>query len=148
MTKIRHEVNVEDIQSYSAWAEVIIDLMYIVPQEARAMAISIASSRMEERRKKIEANNGLFKLSDYPDDGYLTYHAEMRLKSLVVQVFTRDITNNNSPEDARDILFAHHRNGTGSGDLLDYIDDVLKSQKDKERRQQKKGPPAEAGGDA
>jgi hypothetical protein len=45
----------------------------------------------------------------------------MRLKSLVVQVFIRDITNNHSPERATEILFAHHRHGSGSGLLEDYL---------------------------
>jgi hypothetical protein len=48
----------------------------------------------------------------------------MRLKSLVVQVFTRSITNNHSPKDAAGILFARHRHGYGSGSLGDYIDDL------------------------
>ena len=48
----------------------------------------------------------------------------MRLKSLVVQVFARSIRNNHSPQRAAEILFAHHRHGTGSGDLSDYIDDL------------------------
>jgi len=48
----------------------------------------------------------------------------MRLKSLLVQVFVRDITNNNSEKDAAAILFADHRYGTGSGQLLDYISDL------------------------
>ena len=48
----------------------------------------------------------------------------MRLKSLVVQVFARSITNNHSPQDAAALLFADHRYGTGSGCLGDYIDDL------------------------
>jgi len=36
-------------------------------------------------------------------------------KSLVVQVFTRDITIDHSKEDAARILFIEHKDGTGSG---------------------------------
>jgi hypothetical protein len=48
----------------------------------------------------------------------------MRLKSLVVQVFVRNIANNHSPGDTAEILFAQHRYGAGSGCLRDYLTDV------------------------
>jgi hypothetical protein len=45
----------------------------------------------------------------------------MRLKSLPIQVFVRDITSDYSPEDAAAILFTYHRHGAGSGLLADYL---------------------------
>jgi hypothetical protein len=48
----------------------------------------------------------------------------MRLKSLVIQVFTRCITNDHSPQDAAKLLFADDPFGTGSCCLGDYIDDL------------------------
>jgi hypothetical protein len=48
--------------------------------------------------------------------------AEMRFKSLVIQVLTRDITNDHRAEGAARILFMQHENGNGSGWLPDYLD--------------------------
>jgi hypothetical protein len=45
----------------------------------------------------------------------------MRLRSLVVQVFTRRISNNHSKPDAAAILFARHPYGHGSQYLGDYL---------------------------
>jgi hypothetical protein len=45
----------------------------------------------------------------------------MRLKSLMVQVFVRDIVNNHHPDRGKSLLLAHHPHGNGSGDLEDYL---------------------------
>ena len=42
--------------------------------------------------------------------------------SLIIQVLTRSIVNNHSPECAAGILFQDHPRGHGSGWLLDYLD--------------------------
>lgn len=46
---------------------------------------------------------------------------EHEFKALVVQIFVRDIVNQNSPKDAERILFAHQSHGKGSGLLSDYL---------------------------
>jgi hypothetical protein len=58
--------------------------------------------------------------------GIRHWNVIMRLKSLLVQVFVRDITNNHSKADAAAILFVEHRHGTGSGWLPDYLRDLPK----------------------
>jgi hypothetical protein len=45
----------------------------------------------------------------------------MRLKSLIIQVFARTISNSHSPRDAAKLLFAEHPYGTGSRYLGDCI---------------------------
>jgi hypothetical protein len=57
--------------------------------------------------------------------GWRHWNAIMRLKSLVVQVFVRDIANDYSAADAAKILFAEHRHGHGSGRLRDYLPDAI-----------------------
>ena len=44
--------------------------------------------------------------------GHRHWNAVLRLKSLLVQVFVRDVTSNNSSAEAADLLFAHQRFGT------------------------------------
>jgi hypothetical protein len=53
---------------------------------------------------------------------YPYWHDVMLFKSAVIQVFTPDIRNNTSAEDAAGILFQRHANGSGSGWLPDYLD--------------------------
>jgi hypothetical protein len=45
----------------------------------------------------------------------------MELKARAIYRFTRNITNNNSPEDAANLLFRHHGGIGGSG----YLDEIL-----------------------
>jgi hypothetical protein len=45
----------------------------------------------------------------------------MELKARAIYRFTRNITNNNSPEDAASLLFRHHGGIGGSG----YLDEIL-----------------------
>jgi hypothetical protein len=45
----------------------------------------------------------------------------MELKARAIYRFTRNITNNNSPEDAANLLFRHHSGIGGSG----YLDEIL-----------------------
>lgn len=61
-------------------------------------------------------------LCDWTPDDEGRFRAEMTFKSLVVQTFVREITNNHSNEDAARILFREHPDGNGSGWLPDYLD--------------------------
>jgi Tfp pilus assembly PilM family ATPase len=46
----------------------------------------------------------------------------MELKARAIYRFTRNITNNTSPEDAADLLFGHHSGIGGSGHLDEYLE--------------------------
>jgi hypothetical protein len=46
----------------------------------------------------------------------------MELKARAIYRFTRNITNNSSPEDAADLLFGHHSGIGGSGHLDEYLE--------------------------
>ena len=46
----------------------------------------------------------------------------MELKARAIYRFTRNITNNNSPEDAANLLFRHHSGIGGSGYLDEYLE--------------------------
>jgi hypothetical protein len=118
----------EDVSNVEAWAEVIEDLLYLVPGDLRAEVLALAVKNEETARKERETS-GRFKLVPFADlaqsPGLQHWDVIMRLKSLLVQVFVRNITNNHSKKDAADILFVEHRHGTGSGWLPDYIGDLM-----------------------
>jgi hypothetical protein len=119
-----------DIENVEAWAVVIGDMLHLVPLEHRAAVLALATANEDAERKKREANGGLLTpvaAFDPSKPGLRHWNAVMRLKSLLIQVFTRDITNNYNARDAAQILFAPHRYGTGSRALLDYIADLLPS---------------------
>ena len=100
------------------WAETIQDLLYLVPREDRAAVLAEATRIVAEDNER-DPLRGM-SLEEIPlCDPYRT----MPLKSHVVLMFTRDITNNHSPLDADKLLFMQHR-GPGSGRLLDYIGDL------------------------
>jgi len=61
-------------------------------------------------------------MADLNAPGLRQWNVVMRLKSLLVQIFVRNVRNNHSPEDALAILFAEHPYGTGSRCLEDYLD--------------------------
>lgn len=114
-----------DIESVTAWVMLIEDLLNLVPDRVAVLKMALDRAVAEEAAAaetgsalKIETIN-LSKLGESPRLPY--WHTIMRLKSLVVQVFVRDIVNNHSPERGQEILFSHHQHGNGSGDLRDYI---------------------------
>jgi hypothetical protein len=118
-----------DIENVEAWAEVIEDVLNLVPPDLRAAALALATKSENAARKEREANAGLLvltaaELENMDTPGLRHWGAIMRLKSLLVQVFVRNITNNHSPKDAAHILFAQHDYGHGSGMLQDYLDDL------------------------
>jgi hypothetical protein len=117
-----------DVENIEAWAEIIEDLLFCAPPDKRTEILATATKNEETARKRREANGGFVIMTaadfDVNSPGLRHWNAIMRLKSLLVQVFARNITNNHSPADAAKLLFAPHRHGTGSGSLSDYIDDL------------------------
>lgn len=128
-TKNQWKETEEDINNVEAWVELVEDMLYSVPCDLRAEVLARASTKEAAAREKREKEKGgplLIRSHDFTIDfentpGMRHWHTIMRLKSLLVQVFVRDIMNNHSPENAGHILFAHHRYGNGSGDLIDYL---------------------------
>jgi hypothetical protein len=115
-----------DIGNVEAWAEVVESLLNLMPTKTRMDVLRLAVANEEAAIKDREAH-GPFKLISFAElmrTPLKPMAPVMRLKSLVVQVFTRSITNNHSPKDAARLLFARHRHGYGSGALGDYIDDL------------------------
>src|SRR5262249_17273067 len=114
-----------DIENVEAWAEIIGDLLHHVPPDKRTDVLALASKNEEIEAQEREANGGLrwLTLSDEWKNKprHRHWNAITRLKSLLVQIFVRDITNNHSSQDARDILFVEHPHGTGSRFLEDYL---------------------------
>jgi hypothetical protein len=120
-----------DVENVEAWAEVIEDLLYLVPPGQRAAVLALASKNEEAEAKEREAHGGfrIWSATELEEHckgspGLRHWDAIMRLESLVVQMFVRHITNNHSAEDAARILFAQHRYGHGSGRLQDYLSDL------------------------
>jgi hypothetical protein len=115
----------EDINNVEAWVEIINDLLRRAPRELRAEILAQAVKCEAANKKEYELNAGFVVINasevslDTP--GLRNWHTIMRLKSLVVQIFVRNIHNNHSPKEAAKILFAQHAFGTGSGRLEDYL---------------------------
>jgi hypothetical protein len=121
----------KDIVNIEAWAEMIEDMLALMPPDSRIEVLRAAVKKEETERKERAENpyGGLCimdaaELCEASSGGLRHWNAIMRLKSLVVQVFVRDITNNHSPASAAKILFAHHRHGHGSGRLHEYLNNV------------------------
>jgi hypothetical protein len=119
----------KDIENVEAWAEVVADLLYHVPPDKRPAVLELATKNEQAEALEREANGGftLIPFSNSNDwmnePGMRHCNAIMRIKSLLVQVFVRDIANNHSSQDAASILFAEHPHGTGSRLLEDYLPD-------------------------
>jgi hypothetical protein len=112
----------EDINNVAAWAEVVKDIMYIMPEKLRIPILTLAIETEEAERPVRNFDKPIHFVSS---DRLRYRHSIMRLRSLVIQVFTCHIVNNHSPEEATKILLAHHRHGHGSGDLSDYLRNIL-----------------------
>jgi hypothetical protein len=101
-------------------AEVIEDVLNLVDSDSGSPC-SMNSSPGRPAARKDREENGPFKLISFDELGDWTEVHEkqwgriMRFKSLVIQVFTRSITNNHSKEGAAKILFMERRDGNGSG---------------------------------
>lgn len=118
----------KDIHNASALAEVVGDLLCRVPGDLREQVLHLALER--ERQRGVDRTAHPFSRPFDPEKvmqspGMRHRGAIMRLKAVLVQVFVRDITNNNSSSDAAELLFASQRYGAGSGRLLEYIGDLI-----------------------
>jgi hypothetical protein len=110
----------EDIQNVEAWAVIFEDLLHLIPPELCLKVLELATKRQEVRSKA----NLLIHSGEFVKQASLAirhWNAIMRLRSLVVQVFARTITSENSHADAAELLFARHRFGHGSQCLSDYL---------------------------
>lgn len=120
----------KDIGNVSAWAEVIGDMLWAVPRDLQEDVLSLAMARLQEEKRRADENGGMLCWTPADNDDFMkspgmqSYGAIKRLKALLIQVFAREIRNSRSPDDAAELLFARQRFGTGSGELLDYIDDL------------------------
>jgi hypothetical protein len=114
-----------DIGNAEAWAEVVGDVLLHVPPDRRAAVLALATRNEEAERLEREANGGFRIVAFSPDlmkePGMRYCNVITRLKSLLIQVFVRDIANNHSAQDTASILFAKHPHGTGSRLLEDYL---------------------------
>jgi hypothetical protein len=119
----------KDIENVEAWAEVVADLLHHVPPDKRADVLELATKNEQAEALEREVNGEIMfgitfvNFGRLDEPGQRHWNAIERLKSLLVQIFVRDITNNNSRQDAARILFVHHRHGTGSRLLEDYLPD-------------------------
>src|SRR3954464_13561068 len=107
-----------DIENVEAWAEIVADALFLAPPDRRAeiLALAVQNEEVEQRDRD---TNGPFKVVKYADINLNTprhrhWNVIMRLKSLIVQVFVRDVTNDHSPDEAENLLFARQRFGAGS----------------------------------
>jgi hypothetical protein len=116
-----------DLMNVEAWAEIIEDMLARAPADERMKILHLAVQKEQAAIKDRERNGGLraIDMSKWdPASIPRRQDAISRLKSLVVQVFARDITSDHSPSDAAGILFSYHIAGLGSRYLSDYIDDL------------------------
>jgi hypothetical protein len=63
------------------------------------------------------------------DPAMRNWNQVMRLKAALAYAFIRTVTNNHAPDVAEKMLFKTNHGISGSGWLLDYIGDMLRSQK-------------------
>jgi hypothetical protein len=121
----------EEIGNVSAWAEIIEDMLWAVPSDVQEDVLNLALANYHERKRKAEKNGGItcwtLKENDewMKSPGIRHWHDIMLLKALLIQIFVRNITGNNSPDNAAKLLFSRQRFGTGSAELLDYIGDLV-----------------------
>jgi hypothetical protein len=120
----------KDTKNISAWAEIIIDMLWLVPRNLHEDVLKLAIERTADQKRADETGHISWAPADTKNwmqsPGMKSYGAIMRLKALLIQVFVRNITNNHSAEDAAKLLFARQRFGTGNGELRDYIGDLVR----------------------
>lgn len=111
------------------WAEVIEDILQIVPVAIREEIVA-AVVKKTEKWATDRKEHGPFRIislaemtKDFDKDPRNMHHHEINEAiSLVIQVLVRNITSDNSPEDAAKILFREHRHGAGGRWLPEYLD--------------------------
>jgi hypothetical protein len=119
-TKRRTAENEADIGNVEAWAEIFRDILHLIPGDHAELLALVAKNENEAAEKAKGGGLQVFDASDVEFD-LRHWNAIMRLRSLVVQVFTRRIANNHSRPDAAAILLALHPYGHGSRCLGDYL---------------------------
>jgi hypothetical protein len=118
-TKRRTAENEADIEN----TEIFYDILRLIPGD-HAELLALVTKNENERTEKAKGGGlPVFDASEISLDtpGIRHWNAIMRLRSVVVQVFTRRIANNHSRPDAAAILFALHPYGHGSRCLGDYL---------------------------
>src|SRR5262249_9890877 len=93
MTKMQYAEDEEDIHNVEAWAEIIEDVLYLVPFDNRMQVLQLAAAKAEHRPLRA------LSIDEFDSNTPGHWNAIMRLKSLIIQVFARDIGNNHSPQD-------------------------------------------------
>jgi len=123
-----HEMTCDEDKEIMVTAKVIEDLLFLVAPSKRIEVLKQAVANEEAASSGRHEIGGLevWTIADLPATracpGWRYWNSIMRFKSLIIQVFLRNITNSHSKEDAAKILFMGHSNGTGSGWLPDYLD--------------------------
>jgi hypothetical protein len=114
------QTNLADDQNVAVWFAALEDVLFCVPRCFRLEALR----RLIDSEKERQADGPIrfWTFSDIDPAEFRCWRAEKEAASLIVQVLTRSITNNHSPDDAAKVLFREHRMGTGSGWLPDYLD--------------------------
>ena len=105
-----------DVENVEAWADVFRNLLHLIPLDRRAEVLALVTKNDEAERAQRFRFVDLAKLKPLRN-----FNATMRLRSLVIQVLVRCVTNNHSKEDAAALLFVEHRYGYGSRRLGDYL---------------------------
>jgi len=59
--------NQKDVENVEAWAEVIKDVLWLVPMDRRAEVLALATKTEEAERKKREANGGRIKATAWTE---------------------------------------------------------------------------------
>jgi hypothetical protein len=119
----------EDAEVETA-AAVIEDLLFMVAPDKRAAVLARATEVEKEESAERQKHGGLrwwsgaeMACMDCPGIRY--WHDIMKFKADVVYTFTRNITNNHSPENAAKLLFSRKLGRPGSGYLEQYLDGVM-----------------------
>jgi hypothetical protein len=119
----------EDVENVEAWAEVIKDILDLIPNEQRMEVLAFVSKdkekierEHEEKIARVDARLDTLGLRFLSQIDGLYWRRVPRLKSLVVQMLVRDIVTHHNPKEAAQILFAPHPYGNGSKrPLQDYL---------------------------
>lgn len=120
----------KDIQNIDAWIRVLELVLHSANIDVRIAALN--AMLKEELNNKEESKERHFKvISGDQFEIPLGLGASRRLAGLICQMLLRYVTSDNSPEDAKSILFSFQRFGHGSGFLWDYISDILPISKKK-----------------
>jgi hypothetical protein len=111
-----------DLNNVEAWAMLFEEILSHVRADPCDVLTLALKKQQEEAEKDAELAAQFIRASELEKMEFPHTNTIERLKSLLVQVFVRDISIDHSPEEAHRILFGHHPHGRGSGDLGDYLE--------------------------